>query len=91
MEGTHDTAIKIAPPAPQGAWVVAKFRAADAWWLFCGLVLAIKLVPALAGPSAKTLHGRLVELHFDRADRLDSWRSILLLRLPGTLARGLAA
>ena len=45
----------------------------------------------LAGSNAKTLYGRLVELHLDGADRLDSRGPILLLRLPGTLARGLAA
>ena len=45
----------------------------------------------LAGPNAKTLYGRLGQLHSDGADRLDSKGSILLLRLPGTLARGLAA
>ena len=45
----------------------------------------------LAGRNAETLHGRLGQLHSDGADRLDSKRSILLLRLPGTLDRGLAA
>ena len=45
----------------------------------------------LAGPNAKTLSGRLGKLHLDGADRLDSKGSILLLRLRGTLAGGLAA
>ena len=45
----------------------------------------------LAGPSAKTLSGRLSKLHLDRADRLDSIRPILPLRLRGKLAGGLAA
>jgi len=43
-----------------------------------------------AGPNAKTLHGRLGQLHSYGADRLDSKGSILLLRLPGTLACSLA-
>ena len=57
MEGTHDTAIKIQPPAPQRVWVVAKFRAADAWWLFCGLVLAIKLLLFWLDPTPKLFMG----------------------------------
>ena len=44
----------------------------------------------LAGPNAKTLHGRLGQLHSYGANRLDSKGSILLLRLLGTLAGGLA-
>jgi hypothetical protein len=57
MEGTHDTAIKIEPPAPQRAWVVAIFRTADAWWLFCGLVLAIKLLLLWLDPTPKLFMG----------------------------------
>ena len=45
----------------------------------------------LAGSNAETLYGRLGQLHSDGADRLDSKGSILLLRLPNTLPRGLAA
>jgi hypothetical protein len=45
----------------------------------------------LAGPNAKTLSGRLGKLHLDGTDRLDSRRTILLLRLRGTLPRALAA
>ena len=45
----------------------------------------------LVGSNAKTLYGRLGQLHSYGADRLVSRGSILLLRLPGTLARGLAA
>ena len=44
MEGTHDTEIKVEPPAPQRARVAATCRAADVWWLFCGIVVAIKLL-----------------------------------------------
>ena len=45
----------------------------------------------LVGPDAKTLHGRFGQLHLDGADGLDPARPLLLLRLPGTLAGGLAA
>jgi len=45
----------------------------------------------LGGLNAEAFSRRLGGLHLDRADRLDSKRSILLLWLPGTLARGLAA
>ena len=45
----------------------------------------------LAGSDAKALYGRLVELHLDGADRLDSEGSILLLRVLDTLVGGLAA
>jgi hypothetical protein len=57
MEGSHDTAIKIQPPAPQRAWVANTFRAADAWWLFCGLVLAIKLLLLWLDPTPKLFMG----------------------------------
>jgi len=57
MEGTQDTAIKTEPPAPQRAWVVATFRAADAWWLFCALVLAIKLLLLWLDPTPKLFMG----------------------------------
>ena len=48
-------------------------------------------VAPLPGSHAKTFYGRFVELHLDGADRLDPRGSILLLRIPGTLARGLAS
>jgi hypothetical protein len=57
MEGSHDTALKIQPPAPQRAWVANTFRAADAWWLFCGLVLAIKLLLLWLDPTPKLFMG----------------------------------
>ena len=91
MERSEHAAIKIEATAPQSICAGAASPAANAWWLFCALVFAIKLLAPLAGSNAKTLHGRLGQLHSYGADRLDSKGSILLLRLPGTLAGGLAA
>jgi hypothetical protein len=51
MERTHDAAIKIEPRAPRRALLVATFRGAEAWWLFCGLVLAIKLLLLWLDPT----------------------------------------
>ncbi len=42
---------------PQRAWVVDKFRAAYAWWLYCGLVLAIKLLLFWLDPTPKLFMG----------------------------------
>ena len=44
MERVHDAAIKLESPEPQRASLIAASRAADGWWLFCALVLAIKLL-----------------------------------------------
>jgi hypothetical protein len=57
MEGIQDAAIKIEPPAPRHAWVAATFRAANGWWLFCGLILAIKLLLLWLDPTPKLFMG----------------------------------
>ena len=57
MEGIHDTAEKIESPAHQRARVVATLRAANAWWLFCVLVLTIKLLLLLLDPTPKLFMG----------------------------------
>ena len=57
MERTHETAIKIEPPAPQHAQAVATFRAANGWWVFCALVLAIKLLLLWLDPTPKLFMG----------------------------------
>jgi hypothetical protein len=67
MERTHDAAIKIEPRAPQRALLVATFRGAEAWWLFCGLVLAIKLLLLWLDPTPQ-LYGRLGEPYLDGPD-----------------------
>src|SRR5918996_75680 len=57
MERTHDTAIKIEPQAAQRAWVIASVRGANGWWLFCALVLAIKLLLLWLDPTPKLFMG----------------------------------
>jgi len=57
MERTHHTAIKIESPAPQRALLIATFRAANGWWLFCALVLAIKLLLLWFDPTPKLFMG----------------------------------
>jgi hypothetical protein len=57
MERTHDTAIKVEAPAPQRAWGVATFRGANGWWLFCALILAIKLLLLWLDPAPKLFLG----------------------------------
>src|SRR5262245_36729229 len=57
MERTHDTAIKIESPAPQRALFFATFRAANAWWLFCALVVTIKLLLLWLDPMPKLFMG----------------------------------
>ena len=91
MERSEHAAVKIRATAPRSICDSTAFPAANAWWLFCALIFAIKLLLLWLGRNAETLYGRLVELHSYGADRLDSKGSILLLRLPDTLAGGLAA
>jgi hypothetical protein len=90
MGRTHDATLKIDTAAPQRARAGATFRVANGWLQFCVLVLAIKLLLLWLDPTPK-LYMRLGQLHSDGADRLDAKGSIVLLRLLGTLARGLAA
>jgi hypothetical protein len=54
---THDTATKIQSPAAQRALVIATFRAAHGWWLFCALVLAMKLLLLWLDPTLKLSMG----------------------------------
>src|SRR5262245_6299218 len=44
MERIYDTAEKTESPASQGATLIAAFKAANRWWLFCLLIFAIKLL-----------------------------------------------
>ena len=57
MEGIHDTAEKIESPAPQRVSLIAAFRAAKSWWLFCGFVFAIKLLLLWLDPKPKLFMG----------------------------------
>jgi hypothetical protein len=57
MERNHDTAIRIKSPAPQRASLVVTFRAANSWWLFCALILAIKLLLLWLDPTPKLFMG----------------------------------
>ena len=91
MERVHDAAIKLESPEPQRASLIAASRAADGWWLFCALVLAIKLLLLWMDATPKLFMGDSGAYHLYGADRLDSRGSIVLLRLPGTLVGGLAA
>jgi hypothetical protein len=59
MERTHDIAIKIESPAPQRALPIATFRAVNGWWLFCALILAIKLFLLWLDPTPKPFMGDL--------------------------------
>ena len=57
MERTHDTATKIESPAPQRALPIATLRAVNGWWLFCALILAIKLLLLWLDPTPKLFLG----------------------------------
>jgi len=57
MERTSDTAVRIESLAPQGALLVATFRAANDWWLFCILVFAIKLLLLWLDPKPQLYLG----------------------------------
>ena len=91
MEGSEHAAIKIEATAPQSIRAGAAFPAANAWWLFCVLVLAIKVLLLWLDPTPKLFMG-------------DSWSYIwtaLIGWIPGdrsyfygytgTFARALAA
>jgi hypothetical protein len=94
MGRIHDGTINIKRVEPQRALARARFRV-TAWWLpFCVLVLAIKLLLLWLDPTPTLFMGfmgRLGRLHSYGAERLDFMRPIVLLRLPGTLVRRLAA
>jgi hypothetical protein len=57
MERSEHATINIETAAPQRAWAGATFRVANAWWLFCALVLAIKLLLLWLDPTPKLYMG----------------------------------
>src|SRR5215470_16336961 len=57
MERIHDTAIKIESPTPQRVSLIATFRVANPWWLFCAFVFAIKLLLLWLDPMPKLFMG----------------------------------
>ena len=57
MERSEHAAIKIEATAPQSICAGAAFPAANAWWLFSALVLAIKLLLLWLDPTPKLFMG----------------------------------
>ena len=57
MERSEHAAIKIEATAPQSICAGAASPAANAWWLFCVLVLAIKLLLLWLDPTPKLFMG----------------------------------
>ena len=57
MERSEHAAIKIEATAPQSIRAGAASPAANAWWLFCVLVLAIKLLLLWLDPTPKLFMG----------------------------------
>ena len=57
MERSEHGAIKIEATAPESICVGAASPAANAWWLFCALVLAIKLLLLWLDPTPKLFLG----------------------------------
>lgn len=57
MRRARDTTTATESRGPQPALRVAVFATANAWWLFCGLVLATKLVLLLLDPTPKLFLG----------------------------------
>src|SRR6516165_8330532 len=57
MGRIRDTAIGIESPRTQGALRIAAFGTANAWWLFCVLVLAMKLLLLWLDPKPKIFMG----------------------------------
>jgi hypothetical protein len=57
MERSEHAAIKIEATAPQSICVGAASPAANAWWLFCALVFATKLLLLWLDPSPKLFMG----------------------------------
>ena len=72
MEGSEHATIKIEATAPQSIRAGAASPAANSWMAILRAGFRDKVLTTLAGSNAKTLYGRLVELHLDRVDRLDS-------------------
>ena len=57
MERSEHAAIKIEATAPQSIYVSAASPAANAWWLFCVLIVAIKLLLLWLDPTPKLYMG----------------------------------
>jgi hypothetical protein len=57
MERSEHAAIKIEATAPQSIFASAASPAANVWWLFCALVLAIKLLLFWLDPTPKLYLG----------------------------------
>ena len=57
MERSEHAAIKIEATAPQSICAGAVSSAANAWWVFCALVLAIKLLLLWLDPTPKLFMG----------------------------------
>ena len=57
MERTRDAVTKIEIVAPESISTDATGRALNPWWLFCALVLAIKLLLLWLDPSPKLFMG----------------------------------
>jgi hypothetical protein len=57
MRRTHQAVTKIETAAPESISTSATFRPAIGWWLFCVLVLAIKLLLLWLDPTAKLYLG----------------------------------
>jgi hypothetical protein len=57
MGQSHDATIKIETTAPQSAWVSVMSQTAHGWWLFCALVLVLKLLLFWLDPTAKLYLG----------------------------------
>src|SRR6476620_1259576 len=57
MERSERAALKIEATAPQSICAGPTSRAANAWWLFCALVLAIKLLLLWLDPTPKLFMG----------------------------------
>ena len=73
MERSEHAAIKIEATAPQSLCGGAASAAANVWWRFCGLILAIKLLLLWLDPTPKLFMG-------------DSWsylRTALVGSIPG--------
>jgi hypothetical protein len=57
MERSEDAAMKIETAVPKSTSAGVASSAANAWWLFCALVLAIKLVLLWLNPTPKLFMG----------------------------------
>lgn len=87
MERSEHAAIKIEATAPQSVCASAASSAANAWWLFCALVLAIKLLLLWLDPTPKLFMGDSWTYIWTA---LSGWIPGVLLRLPGTWTLALA-